>query len=103
MKLTLNICVLELPRRNMGFKHDVDLAEGTTFRLGQSKPAPDVAEKICSGVEQTRLRTPVPSCTCRVSSLFFSTTRTESEDRNDLPVAAIILGVKELEKMPVKL
>lgn len=51
-------------------KHEVNLAEGATFRLGESVPTPDVAEEIGSGVKETSLGTPVPGYADCVSYLM---------------------------------
>lgn len=53
--------VLELACGDMVIEHQVNLSKGATLRLGQAKPAPDVAQKIGSGIEKTGFSTPIPS------------------------------------------
>jgi hypothetical protein len=45
----------------MMFKEQVNFTECTVFSLGEAKPAPNIAEKICAGVEETSFGSPVPS------------------------------------------
>lgn len=64
----IDLGVLELASRDFVFKQNVNLAKGTVLGLGQTEPAPDKAEQVGAGVEQTRLGTPVPGCV--VSTVF---------------------------------
>ena len=62
-RLTVNFGVLELPRWHTMIKQQVNLAESAIFRLRQSEPAPDVAQKVRASVEQCSLRSPIPGYT----------------------------------------
>ena len=66
-RLTVNSGILELPRRNLVVKQQVNLAKSAVFRLREAEPAPNVAEKIGPGVEQTGFGSPIPSYAASVS------------------------------------
>lgn len=59
-RLTVNLSILELSRRNAIIKEQVNLAEGAVLGLGKAEPAPDIAEKVCAGVKEAGFGSPVP-------------------------------------------
>lgn len=58
--LTVNFCILELSRRNAIVKKQIDFAKRASLGLGETKPAPNVAEEVRSGVKETGFGSPVP-------------------------------------------
>jgi len=62
--LTINLGVLELPCGDLVLKEQVDLAERAVLGFREAEPAPEVAQEVGSGVEQTSLGSPVPSFCC---------------------------------------
>ena len=59
-KLTVDDCGLELPCRHVIVEHDINLSERAILGLWQTEPAPDVAQQVRSGIEETGFGTPVP-------------------------------------------
>jgi hypothetical protein len=60
MSLTVNFGVLELSCRDFIIEEHVNLAKCTVFCLGEAKPTPDIAKKVCTGIKETCFGTPVP-------------------------------------------
>jgi len=61
-QLTVGLCGPELSSWDFVFEQQINFAETAIFCLWQAEPAPDVAEQICAGVEETGFGTPVPCC-----------------------------------------
>jgi len=56
----VNLGILELPRRNVIIKEQVNLAKCAVLGLGKAEPAPTVAEKVCASVEEPGFGSPIP-------------------------------------------
>jgi hypothetical protein len=54
--------MLELPRWNTVIEQHVELAKSAVLAFWEAEPAPNVAQKVGSGVEQSSFGTPVPGC-----------------------------------------
>ena len=59
-QLTINFRILELSRRDLVIEEQVDLTERSVLGFWEAVPAPDVAEQIRAGVEETGFGSPVP-------------------------------------------
>lgn len=57
---TIDFSMLELPRRHPIVEEQIDLSKSPVFGLGQTEPAPDIAEQVGSSVEERGLSSPVP-------------------------------------------
>ena len=60
MALTVDLGMLEFSGRYMILKHQVDFTKGAILGLWQTEPAPDVAQQIRAGIEETCLCSPIP-------------------------------------------
>ena len=58
--LTVDLGVLELSRRHLVVKEQIDLTERAILRLWKTEPAPDVAKQVRARIEQTSLGAPAP-------------------------------------------
>ncbi len=61
-QLTVDFGALEFPGVDVVLEKKINLAEGAVLGLGQSIPAPNIAQEIGTGVEQARFRSPIPGC-----------------------------------------
>lgn len=61
-RLTFNSGSLELARRHMISKEQIDFAKGAILGLRKAEPAPQIAEEVGASIEESGLGAPVPSC-----------------------------------------
>lgn len=59
-ELTVNLCVLKLPSRNVVVEQQVNLTECTVLGLWKPEPTPDIAYEICPSIEESGLGSPAP-------------------------------------------
>jgi hypothetical protein len=60
-RLTIDFAAPEVPRRNLILKEQINFSKCSVLGLWQTEEAPSKAEKVGASVEESRLRTPVPS------------------------------------------
>lgn len=59
-RLTVNLGILELSRRNVIIKEQVNLAKRAVLGLGKAVPAPNIAEKVGACVKEPGFGSPIP-------------------------------------------
>lgn len=71
--------ILELACGDVVVEHQINLSKGAAFRLRQAKPAPDVAQKVGAGIEQTSFGAPIPGWSLGISELLNAFLQTVEE------------------------
>lgn len=96
-QLTINLGMLELSCMDVVVEEQVNLSESAVLRLRKAEPTPDVAEKVGACIEQTCFGSPVPCYDVHGQRFRYTKEWCNSQE------AAIIRGVSELLKIPVRL